>query len=75
MGDFNFDALSSEKNIILRELENWGFRQLVQEPTHIEGGIIDHCYISETIKSESVILSQKSVYYTDHDIIPVKVFI
>ena len=52
----------------MRELENWNFNQLVREPTHIQGGLIDHCYMSDNISSSSVSLSQKSVYYTDHDI-------
>ena len=68
LGDYNFNALCPKQNYILRELENWNFIQLVREPTHIQGGLIDHCYMSDNISSSSVILSQKSVYYNDHDI-------
>ena len=38
------------------------------ESHHIQGGLIDHCYMSDNISSSSVSLSQKSVYYTDDDI-------
>ena len=73
LGDFNFDAL--EANLILNELHNWDFIQLVKEPTHILGGLIDHCYLSDNINPETVIVSQKSVYYTDHDVTKVIIVI
>ena len=73
LGDFNFDALLPEKNLILKELQNWNFKQLVEKATHIKGGLIDHCYISDNIDPLTVTINQKSVYYTDHDIIPVLV--
>ena len=66
LGDFNFNALSTERNLILRELENWNFRQIVEFPTHILGGLIVHCYLSDNISPKSVHFLQKSVYYTDH---------
>ena len=70
-GDFNFDAVCPNQNFILRQLENWNFQQLIQNPTHIQGGVIDHCYINNTFPISSVEVSQKPVYYTDHDIIKV----
>ena len=73
LGDFNLNARCQNQNFILRELENWNFKQLVQNPTHIQGGIIDHCYISNTFPMDSLSVSQKSVYYTDHDIIKVTI--
>ena len=71
LGDFNFNAVCPDQNFILRELENWKFKQLIQNPTHIQGGVIDRCYISNTFPLGSVSVSQKPVYYTDHDIIKV----
>ena len=62
----------SEKScLILQELSNIGFSQLISEPTHIEGGVIDHCHVSGNSLIQRLELSQKSVYYTDHDIIEV----
>ena len=73
LGDFNFNALSEDRNIIIQELENWNFTQMVKGPTHIQGGLIDHCYISDNINISTMILHQKSVYYSDHDAISLKV--
>ena len=73
LGDFNFNASCQDQNYILRQLENWNFKQLIQNPTHIQGGVIDHCYISNNLPLDSISLSQKSVYYTDHDIIEVTI--
>ena len=73
LGDFNFNALCAEQNFILRELENWNFKQLIQNPTHIQGGVIDHCYISNTFPIGAVSVSQKPIYYMDHDIIKVTI--
>ena len=73
LGDFNINALCPDQNCILRELENWNFKQLVQNPTHIQGGVIDHCYLSNNLPLGSISISQKSVYYTDHDIIEVTI--
>ena len=73
LGDFNFNALCQDQNYILRELENWNFKQLIQNPTHIQGGVIDHCYISRNLPLSSIFFPQESVYYTDHDIIEIKI--
>ena len=73
LGDFNFDILSAESNLIFTELNNWNFRQLIQYPTHILGGLIDHCYMSDNVDPSLVTVKQKSVYYTDHDLISLKV--
>ena len=67
-GDFNFNALCSKQNYILKTLETWNFIQIVKEPTHILGGLIDHCYMSNNISKSLVSFIQKSVYYTDHDV-------
>ena len=58
LGDFNFNALAPEKNLILRELENWNFKQIVDKPTHIQGGLIDHCYKSDNIPENSLFQSK-----------------
>ena len=71
LGDFNFNALCPKQNFIFGELETWNFKQIIKEPTHIQGGLIDHCYVSNTLNLNSVSATQKSVYYTDHDIIEI----
>ena len=40
------------------------FQQLVHQPTHIEGGILDQLYV-RNMTTEKVVLHHP--YYTDHD--------
>ena len=47
LGDFNLR--SDELSVLSREMTDFGFGQLVKDPTHIQGGIIDHCYTSKNI--------------------------
>ena len=65
-GDFNFDA--REENSVINFLSMKGFKQLITEPTHDKGRVIDNCYVPITIKDE-VQLKIHSPYYTDHDAI------
>ena len=57
--------------MISQELSKLGFRQLVQEPTHIQGCLIDYCYVLQIIFLTNVRINQKSVDYTDHAMIEV----
>ena len=61
-GDFNFG--SKDANPLTRFLNEREFTQLVNWPTHREGGTIDHCYVS---KNTRVQLTRHSPYYSDHD--------
>ena len=72
-GDFNFNVICPNQNFILIELETWNFKQVLQNPTHVQEGVIDHCYMTNTFPIHSVLVSQKPVYYTDHDIIKVTI--
>jgi hypothetical protein len=62
LGDFNFDA--NEESTIKNFLESRGLTQQVDEPTHLEGRIIDHCYVSSNLTEFKFELF--SPYYTDH---------
>ena len=68
-GDFNVCHNSDRGNKLITTLEGLGFKQLVQEATHIKGGLIDHVYIRESGTSVSVDCSLYSPYYCamDHD--------
>ena len=67
-GDLNLCVLKHPKNYITSSLEEEGFQQLVTAATHIEGGAIEHIYISVRgkIKFEWD-LEYCPKYYSDHD--------
>ena len=44
-----------------------GFHQLVQEPTHIQGRLIDHAYSFDPQKKLKLYFERYSPYYSDHD--------
>jgi endonuclease/exonuclease/phosphatase (EEP) superfamily protein YafD len=60
-GDFNFPA--GEKNVLTRALRLRGLHQIISEPTHAMGAILDHCYVNNP-KHTSYFLHP--VYYSDH---------
>ena len=49
-GDMNICALAQPNNQVARSLRAMGFKQIVTEATHIDGGIIDHIYISQGVE-------------------------
>ena len=53
----------SNINLIFRLAEK-SFVQLVDQPTHIEGNLLDHLYIRHA-KTDNVLLHHP--YYSDHD--------
>ena len=66
IGDLNIDFLDGSHKLIAY-MKNRGFTQLVQKPTHIHGGLIDHIYVNEVLKEGKPFYSQLSVTYSDHD--------
>ena len=71
LGDFNCELKCDRSSVLSREIINFGFSQLVKEPTYNQGGIIDHCFTSKNVIPNNVKLSQKAVYYSDHDLLEV----
>ena len=63
-GDFNFDA--KEENALTKFLMRNQFVQLITEPNHVKGRIIDHCYVPLGMK-DKIQLTTHSPYYTNHD--------
>ena len=63
IGDFNIEA--SQINVLSKFMISQGLKQIVKRPTHIAGGIIDHCYISSDMQN-SVKIDYFFPYYTDH---------
>ena len=68
-GDFNICFNADRMNKLIHTLEEIGFQQLVQEATHLQGGLIDHVYMRQCNDQVSVNCSLYSPYYCamDHD--------
>ena len=47
IGDFNFCFLSDSSNLVTNYLNANSFLQLVEEPTHIEGNLIDQAHLRD----------------------------
>ena len=59
--DFNFSYLDSSSF-----LEAQNFSQLITEPTHIEGNILDQAYFKDIDGLMQCTTEVQSKYYTDH---------
>jgi len=52
------------------------FRLVVDKPTHLSGGLIDHIYINEDfINGKQFHVNVKNVFFSDHDAIRLNVAI
>ena len=45
VGDFNIDFLKEPNDPVITKILSCGFKQMVNGPTHIEGGLLDHVYM------------------------------
>ena len=63
IGDFNYE--STKSNILSKFLHSQGLIQIVNRPTHTEGGIIDHCYVNSEWKNQ-IEIDYIFPYYSDH---------
>ena len=69
LGDFNIDAL--ESNVNLNQFLT-GYTLVVNEPTHISGSLLDHCYIKNDVLQQYDILCHViTVPFSDHDAVRV----
>ena len=67
-GDFNICLMNNGNNRMTKGLVESEFRQLMNEPTHIMGGHIDHVYWKDkTGIWMKPVLERYSPYYSDHD--------
>ena len=72
LGDFNLNVLKGCQHSILRYFNSLKFSQLVQNSTHRQGGLIDLVFASHHFHKGDIVINQIGVYYSDHDIIHVK---
>jgi hypothetical protein len=66
LGDFNFCFLDSSMNCTKQFFNKHSFSQLVHEPTHIEGNLLDQALVRDTKKINKYTIELHSKYYTDH---------
>ena len=68
-GDFNLCYNNNPTNTLTAQLLQDGFKQLVDDATQIQGGLIDHLYWRDCpeAKFEVPVVERISSYYSDHD--------
>ena len=67
-GDLNICLRKYNNNVLLTALTNCGFKQLQNEASHIQGGIIDHIYWRDPRGEwDEPHIERYSPYYSDHD--------
>ena len=67
-GDFNICLKKTPYNSLTKQLKHQDFDQLIQHPTHIEGGLIDHIYFRNNAKIfKAPNIERYSPYYSNHD--------
>ena len=68
VGDMNVCNIKRPNNQLKRVLEGMGFKEIVREATHIDGGHLDHAYVLNlgSLK-EGTVVQLVSKYYSDHD--------
>ena len=64
--DFSFCFTNDSSNATSEYLRRQNFRQLVQEPTHIGGHLLDQAYFREIGGAVECEVEVQSKYYTDH---------
>ena len=66
IGDFNYCFLKESMNPTKRYLQERSFTQIVHEPTHIEGNLLDQAHVRDVEKINKYSVEIHSKYYTDH---------
>ena len=64
LGNFNEDILMGKDTHCHTKLQSMGFKQMVNKPTHDSGTIIDHVYVTNSLK---IVTDVTDCYYSDHD--------
>ena len=65
-GDLNVCYLKDRNNPLTNFLESVGFIQMVDRPSHLEGGLLDHLYFRQT-EEYTAYIETFAKYYSDHD--------
>ena len=66
LGDFNYCYNIDSKNAITKYMKDRQFKQLIAEPTHIEGNLLDQAHLRDIRKELTVTSEVHGKYFTDH---------
>ena len=66
IGDMNFYFLTSGMNQTKNFLKSKRFTQIINEPTHIEGHLLDQAYLRDCKGTLKWTVELQSKYFTDH---------
>jgi endonuclease/exonuclease/phosphatase family metal-dependent hydrolase len=67
-GDFNMNLLD-ETHVaedLIQLMSSYGFSQNINQPTHREGGLLDHIYTNAKVQMHKSHSGVIDCYYTDH---------
>ena len=73
IGDFNYCFIENSSNSTKKYLQDNKFTQLVKEPTHIEGNLLDQAHVRDIRRVHKYSAKLHSKYFTDHKAISVLV--
>ena len=68
-GDINICFNKDRNNMLTKNLLSLGFSQLMKNPSHIDGGLIDHLYFRKIGEEWNITFETYGKYYSDHDAI------
>ena len=71
-GDTNIDISRDRGHGFVEFMESLGFTQMVTWPTHARGGLLDHVWVTEGLR-DKVEVKQEAIYFSDHDILTIKI--
>ena len=72
-GDLNIHFTERTSNCFVRKIvDEYKFEQLMMDPTHGKGNTIDHVYVSPALQGR-VVVDKTCIYYSDHDLLTIKV--
>ena len=66
-GDLNIDLQKIPNNYFTKSLTNLGFQQLVTQPTHNQGGLLDHIYFHSASGASCELFTHHTMFWSDHD--------
>ena len=73
IGDFNYCFMDDSSNPTRQYLQDQDFIQLIKQPTHIEGNLLDQAYVKDVNHILKYSTETHSKYFTDHKALAVMI--